>query len=109
MDINLLIPSFSPTLTPSGIGGGAGDEGGGGGGGNGSVVVVVVGVKVEEVVVEKVVVDEEEEEDVVVVVAVAMVAEVVNVLMQVVELDVEVDVVSFFKMNDGILGIKKTH
>ena len=41
--------------------------------------------------------------------AVAVVVEVVNVVLQVVELDVEVEVVSFFKMNDGILGIKKIH
>jgi len=33
--------------------------------------------------------------------------EVVKVVVQVVELDVEVEVVSFLKMNDGILGIKK--
>ncbi|KAH0983276.1 hypothetical protein GBA52_010453 [Prunus armeniaca] len=67
------------------------------------VVEVVVDVEVleemvvvvEEVVVVVVVVKDEEEEDVVVVVV------------QVMELAKEVEVVSFFKMNYGILGIKK--
>ncbi|CAL8135488.1 unnamed protein product [Prunus armeniaca] len=76
------------------------------------VVEVVVDVEVleemvvvvEEVVVVVVVVKDEEEEDVVVVVAVV---DIVNVVVQVMELAKEVEVVSFFKMNYGILGIKK--
>jgi len=61
-------------------------------------------VVVEKVVVVVVAAEDEDEEDVV---AVAVVVEVVNVVVQVVEFDVEVEVVSFLKMNDGILGIKK--
>ncbi|VVA40192.1 Hypothetical predicted protein [Prunus dulcis] len=78
------------------------------------VVEVVVAVEVlEEVVVVVVVVEDDEEDDVVVAVAVtvavglavavavAVVVEVMNVVVQAVKLDAKVEVVSFFKMNDG--------
>ncbi|KAH0979177.1 hypothetical protein GBA52_006354 [Prunus armeniaca] len=58
----------------------------------------------EEVMVEVVMAQDEEEEDVV-----AVVVEVVNVVVQGVQLGVEVEVMSFLKIDYGIWGIKKIH
>ncbi|CAL8175103.1 unnamed protein product [Prunus armeniaca] len=75
------------------------DGGGGEGGGGGVVSIVVVVVLVVEVVVVVTMVVE----------VMNVVVEAMNVVVEVVELDVKVEVVSFFKMNYGILGIKKIH